>query len=167
MNQKLENNLAPVCIFSYKRLDSLRQCIDKLKECKLSEQTEVFIFNEATKTSSGKIERRRTVNRSFPSFAKTSILIRAWYDWSSWRVETDFALNIPFIEATGCEMIWFLEDGNVILRFSPEEAKETKKTINESIFIFLKMKRTITVPYNTPCFYRFFAIFKRYVLLKF
>ena len=44
-----ENKLAPVCIFTYKRVDSLKQCIAKLKECQLSKQTEVFIFNDGAK----------------------------------------------------------------------------------------------------------------------
>jgi len=49
MNKDFQNYLAPVCIFCYKRLDSLKSCIEKLLECKLSGETEVFIFSDGAK----------------------------------------------------------------------------------------------------------------------
>jgi hypothetical protein len=55
MENGLIYSFSPVCIFSYKRLDSLKQCIEKLKKCNLSEQTEVFIFNDGPKHTKDEI----------------------------------------------------------------------------------------------------------------
>mgnify|MGYP001565301468 CR=1 FL=1 len=96
---------------------------------------DVFTFSDEIKTSSGKIERSSTINRSFPSLEKTSTLLRAWYDWRSCIFETYFPLNMPFIEATGCEIIWFLEEGKVIVMFSPEKVTEKIKSIMDRNFI--------------------------------
>jgi len=70
MNISIENKLAPVCVFSYKRLDSLKECIENLKLCRYSEETELFIFNDGPKNPKDEtiIEEVRTYLKKVKGF---------------------------------------------------------------------------------------------------
>jgi len=48
-------NLAPVLIFCYKRLDTLKQTITALQKNSLAKDTELFIFSDGAKTEADKI----------------------------------------------------------------------------------------------------------------
>ena len=48
------NNLAPVLLFVYNRPDHTRQTIESLKENKLAEQSELFIYSDACKNTDDK-----------------------------------------------------------------------------------------------------------------
>ena len=43
----MKNNFAPIVIFAYKRLDTLTQTIDALKQCDLASESPVFIFSDS------------------------------------------------------------------------------------------------------------------------
>jgi glycosyltransferase involved in cell wall biosynthesis len=43
-------NLAPVIIFTYKRLDTLQQTLESLIKCELSDESDVIIFSDAAKS---------------------------------------------------------------------------------------------------------------------
>jgi hypothetical protein len=53
MNNK---SLSPILLFTYKRLDTLRVTIEKLRQNKYAGESELFIFSDAAKTAKDEIE---------------------------------------------------------------------------------------------------------------
>lgn len=50
------SNLSPILLFAYKRLDTLENTVEALKQNKLAKHSELFIFSDAAKTGEDEIE---------------------------------------------------------------------------------------------------------------
>ena len=48
----MATKLAPIVIFTYKRLDTLKSSINSLRKCKLAVDSELFIFSDGPKSES-------------------------------------------------------------------------------------------------------------------
>ncbi|MGB5944042.1 MAG: glycosyltransferase [Leeuwenhoekiella sp.] len=49
ISKKIPHTLSPVSVFVYKRLDTVKQVIDNLCQCKYAEQSELYIFSDGPK----------------------------------------------------------------------------------------------------------------------
>lgn len=57
---------APILLFTYKRLDTLKQTVDALKKNKLADQSELYLFSDAAK-----VEKDRPIVQEVRDFLKT------------------------------------------------------------------------------------------------
>jgi hypothetical protein len=55
MEKSIENNLAPICLFTYNRLDETRQTVQALQKNYLAPYSELFVFSDASKDADGAI----------------------------------------------------------------------------------------------------------------
>ncbi|MEZ7505858.1 sugar transferase [Flavobacterium sp. Arc2] len=56
MGKKIENNLAPICLFTYNRLDETRLTVEALQNNFLASQSELFVFSDGYKDADGAIK---------------------------------------------------------------------------------------------------------------
>ncbi|WP_051233589.1 glycosyltransferase [Butyrivibrio sp. NC3005] len=69
---------APVCLFTYKRIDSLKKVVDNLKKCSLSEKTRLYIFSDGARDESdlAEVEATRSFIHSIDGFKDIIIIER-------------------------------------------------------------------------------------------
>lgn len=72
MNEQNIMQFAPIAIFTYKRLDTLKLSIDSLLKCKNAENSEVYIFSDGPKKENDReeIEKVRDFIKSIKGFKK-------------------------------------------------------------------------------------------------
>lgn len=68
--------VAPILLFTYKRLDTLKQTVNSLKNNKLADQSELFIFSDAAKTEKDHqvVEEVRKFIKTVSGFKKVHIV---------------------------------------------------------------------------------------------
>ena len=71
-----KNNLAPICLFTYNRLEETRKTIEALQKNYLARESELFVFSDGWKseTSKEKIESVRAFLKTITGFKKVTII---------------------------------------------------------------------------------------------
>ncbi|WP_259013911.1 glycosyltransferase [Emticicia fluvialis] len=71
-------NLAPLVLFTFKRIDTLKECIKSLKSCNLSDESELIIFSDAPRNEADieKVNLVRTFVESINGFKKIELNFR-------------------------------------------------------------------------------------------
>ena len=70
-----KNKIAPICLFTYNRLEETRKTVEALQKNNLAPQSELFIFSDGWKSEKGKekIEKVRFFLKSIVGFKKVTI----------------------------------------------------------------------------------------------
>ena len=71
-------NLAPIVLFTYKRLGKLRQCLDSLEKCKEAPFSDLIIISDyqTTEKDAAKVENVRQFLPSITGFQSIEIIER-------------------------------------------------------------------------------------------
>lgn len=68
------NDLAPVAVFCYERLDHLKETIKKLEQCTLAKDTELFVISDGAKKNNNKeVSEVRSFSHTIKGFKKVTI----------------------------------------------------------------------------------------------
>lgn len=71
-------NIAPILLFTYKRLDTLKQSVNALKQNALAKESDLFIFSDAAKkeADSSAVNEVRSFLKTIDGFKSVKIIIR-------------------------------------------------------------------------------------------
>lgn len=70
-----QNNLAPICLFTYNRLSETQQTVETLKKNYLSSKSELFIFSDGPKNNNDaqKVKEVRNYLKTIDGFKSVTI----------------------------------------------------------------------------------------------
>ena len=74
-NSILNENTAPICLFVYNRLDTLKQTVEALKNNILAHQSELFIFADGSREPNDfRVEKVRDYIKTIDGFKNITII---------------------------------------------------------------------------------------------
>ena len=85
-----KSSCAPIILFAYRRLDTLKKVIASLKKNKLSKKTEIYIFSDGYKGIEDKkdVLNVRNYLKKIKNFKKTNLCFRKKKFWISKKYRT-------------------------------------------------------------------------------
>lgn len=87
---------APVVLFAYKRLDTLKKVVKSLEEAELSNQTDIYIYVDAAKKT-GDLEKNKAVKDYLENWKDTSVFKKVSIEYAS----SNKGLSASIIQGVG------------------------------------------------------------------